>query len=341
MKRILAFVMVLAMIISISSFGTYAVEVKDTLYQELFDYFGGNNPNSYLGENPKVYIYDYAEADGMEFVCAVASWRGADTMACSKDFGRWHIYSPLSNSHSALSLYVKIDGKIYTIEEAWKDGLVDDLTPIEHFYEYTIVYGGYSPNPKNKYEDDVIQKLFSQEELNDSDNEIVYSEKYGYYSDNSSSADERTPDYVLVFVYGDRDSHYGVESTILGGYIVRADYGYTPFTFGYAIYMPQTDELYSLEEAYETGVEGIEKVFTEAKIGKLLGDMDNDRKLTIKDATYIQKMLAGFKGYYDVTIYSRSYNEKLPISNADFDYDRAVTVKDATAIQKYLAGIEL
>ncbi len=61
--------------------------------------------------------------------------------------------------------------------------------------------------------------------------------------------------------------------------------------------------------------------------GALLGDADDDGVVNVKDATAIQKKIAGL----DVA----SYNETV----ADADEDGNVNVKDATAIQKWIAGL--
>ena len=62
---------------------------------------------------------------------------------------------------------------------------------------------------------------------------------------------------------------------------------------------------------------------------RLLGDTDGDKEITILDATYIQRSLAGLKdrGVYDETV-------------ADFDKSGDITILDATAIQRFLAGLE-
>lgn len=63
--------------------------------------------------------------------------------------------------------------------------------------------------------------------------------------------------------------------------------------------------------------------------GYWLGDADGDNKVTVLDATTIQKKLA--------SIAVRYYNEEA----ANVDGDTKVTVLDATNIQKYLAHISV
>lgn len=60
----------------------------------------------------------------------------------------------------------------------------------------------------------------------------------------------------------------------------------------------------------------------------LLGDANDDGTVNVKDATTIQKQVAGF----DITI---------NMAAADADANGTVNVKDATAIQKWVAGITI
>ncbi len=70
-------------------------------------------------------------------------------------------------------------------------------------------------------------------------------------------------------------------------------------------------------------------VFTDdLKIDKLLGDADKDGQLNIKDATAIQKNIAGLLKF-----------DSEQTALADFNKDNEVNIKDATAIQKKIAGL--
>ncbi len=60
----------------------------------------------------------------------------------------------------------------------------------------------------------------------------------------------------------------------------------------------------------------------------LLGDLDCDGRLTVKDATAVQKYVAGMTGI--------NTQDKI---NADFNCDGKINVRDATAIQKKLAHL--
>ena len=62
--------------------------------------------------------------------------------------------------------------------------------------------------------------------------------------------------------------------------------------------------------------------------GLLLGDVDGDGDVTILDATYIQRKLAGIPIPFE-------FNDTV----ADADKDKDVTILDATAIQRHLASL--
>ncbi len=165
-----------------------------------------------------------------------------------------------------------------------------------------------------------------------------YSEIYRYRSE--ATASEATPDYVLIKAYtNEAGPMFAAE--LLGDYILRSNNHHFPATFGYLIYLPKTNEIYSLEKAYKLGVEGIENVFTQAKVGELLGDVNYDRKLNIKDATLIQKAIAGLAEIENNDIEGFMWNEEenVPTSIGDFNCDRKMNVRDATAIQKRIAGL--
>lgn len=73
----------------------------------------------------------------------------------------------------------------------------------------------------------------------------------------------------------------------------------------------------------------VEIVFEQVEIPSLLGDVNCDVKVNIKDVTLIQKSVAGLA----------ELTEKGEFL-ADTDLSGGINVKDATAIQKFIAGIE-
>ena len=189
---------------------------------------------------------------------------------------------------------------------------------------------------ESKYIDEVVRLSF---ENSTSSEVLVYGEIYEYYSKGSTATDEEVaPDYVLIYISGCREVLKD-SMDIFGTYVLYIDGGSDPFVFNYGVYVPAEGKIYDLIDAWEMGLNGIEKAFTEGGIGRLLGDMDKDRTLTVKDATYIQKCIAELQEFAQEDIIEL-YSEEKTLYVSDFNRDGERNVKDATAIQKYIARLE-
>ena len=196
---------------------------------------------------------------------------------------------------------------------------------------------------KYKYDEIIIPKVFQDYELENPDLVIYYNEVFEYYAhDTDSSQDESIPEYVLIYLNSNMCMDMPV-GDVFGDYVLMNSSGGYPYAYGYGIFIPSTEEIYDLSVAYKMGIEGIESVFTEVKIGKLIGDMDKDREITIKDATIIQKCLSGISEFdKNDYIIAFSYEDNPPLLYvSDFNRDCKRNISDATAIQKYLAEIDL
>lgn len=187
-----------------------------------------------------------------------------------------------------------------------------------------------------------------------------YKEIYEYFSDGSlidsgASISEATPDYVLITGSEVPVKEDKICVEIYGDYVVKTDQTnkaiYHPYADGngYYIIIPGDDlhyrnerEVYVLRDAYDEGIKGIEAVFEKYGLGYLIGDTNNDRALNVKDATYIQKCLAGLEEFasYDC-LFSEDYEPQpdVPHYVTDFNRDGQRNIKDATAIQKHIAGL--
>ncbi len=192
---------------------------------------------------------------------------------------------------------------------------------------------------KGIYEDLFVERLSLHYSDGDKDNGSYlayydYSECYEHYV---SSNDESTPDYVLVFAATIEVSPM-IYREYIGPYVV-VSYNYRyPYVLGYYIYVPSEDMIYTLKDAYDKGIEGIDTAFSNYMLQRgltgMLGDADGDKELTIKDATWIQKKVA------EIKVISPFVKEEVELAVTDFDMDRSVNIKDATAIQKHIAGLE-
>ena len=107
---------------------------------------------------------------------------------------------------------------------------------------------------------------------------------------------------------------------------------------GYYIYFTAEDKVYDFEEALGKYPQLQEKLLRSLDESsgphyRLIGDAENDGKLNIKDATNIQKFIAGLGNVWE-------YDNKLYNDAADFNGDGKVNVRYATSIQKKLSHID-
>ena len=197
-----------------------------------------------------------------------------------------------------------------------------------------FIAGAADTSEKGKYEQIIVDRLkISFDEIGEDYGYYLYKEIYEYYSDSSSSADEAEPDYVLVFASWPWVSP-AIAREIIGEYAVIASNFYEPYILGYHIYVPAEDKIYTLEEAYNENIAGIDKAFTESGIpAGIIGDADKDGKISIKDATLLQKHLAKITSKYDY------YGEFISEMIVDFNRDEIFNINDATAIQKHIANM--
>ncbi|MBQ8795669.1 MAG: leucine-rich repeat protein [Clostridia bacterium] len=189
----------------------------------------------------------------------------------------------------------------------------------------------------NKYQEQIFEIFdITEEDFGVNKKYHSYHEGYEHYS----SPDESTPDFVLIELYENPESSV-LEAQAYGDYIIRdCDY-YFPEKLGYYIYLPETKEIYTLDKAFEAGIENVYNVFTLGGVGELIGDVNYDRKLNIRDATVIQKDIARIEFIKNnhISDYTWSDTEKVPKYISDYNRDGEMNIRDATAIQKMLAKI--
>lgn len=202
---------------------------------------------------------------------------------------------------------------------------------------------------KALYENIFVEYLRKYAEGHDDEDFDWYDyEEFCYYYAESDSvkaiADEtEAPDFVLVKARVNMCSPMPAVF-VVGDYIFYAENLYVPYAIELYVYTPADNKIYTLEQAVPRYSYVIEKFFAEGYIdAKLLGDMDNDTKITVKDATYIQKCLAGITAF-DTTDELRwlgymVHEQNMPCFYSDFNRDGERNIKDATAIQKHIAGI--
>ena len=85
---------------------------------------------------------------------------------------------------------------------------------------------------------------------------------------------------------------------------------------------------------------GLTDAIWNLKIGRPLGDADNDDELTVLDATRIQREMAELDTFDEEVEYYHLSVLEAPRRFSDYDGDGGVTILDATAIQRTLVGLD-
>ncbi len=236
------------------------------------------------------------------------------------------------------TLFFAYDEREYSISR-FEDNDFSVLTPPDYVLEmdpYEIVYAMdfYKDAQEPRYWDAMEWEISS----------YMYSHLYSHYP---ATSEEATPDYVLAFA-GENVASPAYSAAGFGDkYLVQAYNIYYPYTLGMHIITTNDMKVHTLREAWNAQIDGIEDVFEDYGLGEIRGDSDHDGEITIKDATYIQKCIAGILTFTEDE-YATGFGEPGYTNEdgffedrvSDMNMDKVVNIKDATAIQKAVAGLE-
>lgn len=163
MKHFLTVFLSLIICLSAGIIGVNATTSDDTLAQDFFEFC--NSKVQAASPDDSVQIHDFTQADGMIFFHAECSWIFMHQMAIyPHSMGDWcFMTGSCENGLSGLDVYVKVNDEILTIEDAWKNGTVTDLTPVSQldglvFYRRGDVNGDNALNIKDAT---ALQKLLA------------------------------------------------------------------------------------------------------------------------------------------------------------------------------------
>ncbi|MDO4420137.1 MAG: dockerin type I domain-containing protein [Ruminococcus sp.] len=209
---------------------------------------------------------------------------------------------------------------MWRAEDTWFD--IDSYTP----KPYELVYG------LHYYENNELQDL----RWDDGGGTYMYYKLYSYYE---SSEDEAKPDYVLIFA-GDNICSPAYSAGQFGDYLLQCYNIYYPYIFGYHIITTDDMRVLTLTEAYEENIPNIMAVFEEYGLGQLRGDVNDDGKINVRDATRIQKALAELEPLNDY-VSGFGEEEDFEARISDFNKDLRTNIRDVTDIQKHIAGIAI
>lgn len=183
-----------------------------------------------------------------------------------------------------------------------------------------------------------LQKFIDIELYGYVDELIEYDEPYYHYDDNGNV------DWAIVYAITLSppilDTAYIVVEDILIRNIPIGTFG-----VDYGIYSVEDDRFFSIDRVLDNPkYKDIPEALRTIEAGEIIGDMDYDRKLTVKDATFIQSAIANIvefpledKVVYQTFDFSALTEELTYIS--DYNRDGNRDIKDATAIQRRVAGL--
>ncbi|MBQ7385777.1 MAG: starch-binding protein [Ruminococcus sp.] len=240
------------------------------------------------------------------------------------DYYFYHGFPCGQDKNNSVGLYVLTpENKIYTLYEAFTQGIVTDLEAVSKLAGGESVYGDYGKRILELLGIDITDKNWN----------YTYEQVSPYWHSNNTA----TPDFVTVTA-GESTVDEGYFAKRVGEYVIRNDAKYAPYDLGYYVYFTAEDKVYDFETALEKYPQQKEELLRslDAHSGphyRLIGDARNDEKLNIRDATNIQRFIAGLGNAWE-------YDNEFYKDVADFNGDGMVNVRDATAIQKKLAHIE-
>lgn len=202
------------------------------------------------------------------------------------------------------------------------------------FCIYSVSANEYIESEYDEYTDIFYNYYAGDKEISD----FRYKTLYVHYGDESSD----TPLYVLAFM-----SQTGLIPdrylAVYGDYVLYNG-GWLPYWLGLYVYTPESGSVCKFSDAY-LSVDGIDACFEslmENKFAYLIGDVNSDCVLNIKDATFMQKCFAGMEEFdldHSLTgVWEDSSQQLSHIS--DFNRDGSCDIKDATAVQKHIAGLD-
>lgn len=335
----------------LATIGTHIDEVdnKYTRYRkEILAYLGWEGSlekidyECILEYNADGSTFDEGKADYMMgFAHRYDNEKGLLAILSSDKLGNYIINSTFNYIPGQFVYSVK-ENKMYTLREAWNKKLPNMEAVLEAAGSKTTLYAECFEEflePYGERYEKYNSSWYYVEEL------YYYNASEGGVIGDMIKPPKFTPDYALVQIR----TLYDIPKTkcqgIYGDYIVSSDTGRAD-PLQYYIYTPEDDTIYTLREAYNKGIDNLDKVFTDYGLGRLMGDIDNDKRLTIKDATRMQKALAKFTGFSLPANIEAVYEEgsdrtEWTANIADFDFNNELNIKDATAIQKRLAKIDI
>ncbi len=172
------------------------------------------------------------------------------------------------------------------------------------------------------------------ETYNASFKDYTYREKRSVYDEN------RELSYILINAYSNMcataQTGFRIGDVVMHSYNIHSE-----FVYQYGLYDVKEDKIYDLFDLRKTPEKyyKLEENLVNFCGGIPIGDSNGDGKVTVLDATVIQRVVASLERLHNPDHYvSHKDNESGYIS--DYDGDGEISVLDATCIQRKVAGLQ-
>ena len=323
MKKISCFIIICALILSMSVFPTFAQnsKISNQLLQVLSEKSDDDTVDIYV--TPKGYSPNATE---------MPSW--PDIAKARKElneyYDNWFIteFEPVvfENIHyEEIVIFQNVIIVSVKAQDVYKIAECDLVYSVDYFENGVL---------ENESEHIYIDRLFAHYP----ETEPAYYQGEFFYSEvGEMDVDyDDGMDYAIIF------AHYAMaadalDGGIIGDRIITQPQLYAPFRFGYALYDLENDEFIPFSKTIVDDYTFLPEYMEKFSIGTPLGDVDADGKLSILDATFIQLVCAKLAQYSEYD-YIGWYGNNLTYVS-DMNKDGARNVLDATAIQLSLAEL--
>ena len=242
-----------------------------------------------------------------------------------KQSGKYNVSLENLSQYGVIEIENKGDGWYYlTLDKHDHQNVLDVIDAMEHAEEAYLynVHVVYIP-VEDPYKDSAVRARFV-EEYGDPQ---IYEEIYYHYTDEAQTQFDWVFISAAVDIMIEPIENPQPHRYVVGDIIYSSIYYFGPFMIPYCVYDVAKDEFVEIgNEAFEQ-YEGLKEIFCTPEYGHLIGDVDSDGRVSVIDATEIQRAQAQLSEITDFLA-------------ADFNRDKAVDVMDATAIQSKLVGIE-
>lgn len=223
------------------------------------------------------------------------------------------------NEFSATEKSVAFNGRVNAIGVSLKVSDIKRLESFDKVLGVTIYKPGYDVLFDNDPQG-FATEIYNTEYLGNTADEAVPVEVYGL-------------DNLYALFRGGQVKNYEYSEEIINDlFIFGSEYTHSDDNPTGLFAVTESGVIRTLKEGFDLNVLHIDRVAMELPYLYMIGDANYDLEINVRDATMIQKLVAGLEEYRDVVCVSRP---------EDKDRDGRVSVKDATAVQKYIAGIDL